>query len=354
MKNSLDFKIPFTQFGSTNFINCFASTYMFLEKIGVKNAFKCKKQADGNCNYCGRCSNEQTQYYFLFHTMSGGCSARCSSDGTKTEMQKFADPDSEDGGTNGTIDFLFGFAGYEYRKCADKNVFKNEVKASIDAGVPVIARAKSNVQGHFRVITGYDGDALINPDYANALQQPKDMPTYDDLEVLYIFGEKTAPRYTLKDGLERIRHVMEHDIRAKIWDGHIEKVHSNIDGVWKLRKRSIKQTEFLKLDAVICIWFCHTFKETFMHTYHEELRNPALSEIRNKVEVLCNKLHDHGHAINFLNLALKYGIDANIYNPAAVSGMNEMVWNTLKAVKQLDVELLEVIKQGIDILKEEN
>lgn len=35
MQKELTFKIPFSGFTSTTFINCFTSTYMFLENIEV-------------------------------------------------------------------------------------------------------------------------------------------------------------------------------------------------------------------------------------------------------------------------------------------------------------------------------
>lgn len=44
MRNKLTFKIPFSGFEGTNFINCFASTYMFLEDIAIGNSdYDCKQ-----------------------------------------------------------------------------------------------------------------------------------------------------------------------------------------------------------------------------------------------------------------------------------------------------------------------
>ena len=42
MKNELSFKIPFSGYTTTDFINCFASTYMFLENIIGDNEYECK------------------------------------------------------------------------------------------------------------------------------------------------------------------------------------------------------------------------------------------------------------------------------------------------------------------------
>ncbi len=91
------------------------------------------------------------------------------------------------------------------------NAFRAAITASLDAGRPVIAKVKSG-EGRFRVITGYDGDALISPDYANAQRRPQGAPAYDELAALYLIGDKVQPRYTLKDGLERIVTVMTYKL----------------------------------------------------------------------------------------------------------------------------------------------
>jgi hypothetical protein len=139
------------------------------------------------------------RYFMLFDTMCGSAALRRRFDGEPTEMQKTIG--DRVCGTDYTVDFLFGFAGHEYRKSTDTAKFKDEVITSIDAGRPIIAKVKSNISGLFRVITGYDGNKLLCPDYKNAGNPPKKAPRYDELEALYIIGKKIKPRYVLKDSL---------------------------------------------------------------------------------------------------------------------------------------------------------
>jgi len=142
-------------------------------------------------------------------------------------------PHNIDCGSDFTVDFLFGYAGYEYRKCTDAATFKKEIVASIDAGKPVIVRVKSG-SPRSHVITGYDGDALMCPDYCNVMfvpgkgnvlaDKPEEPPTYSELDVVYIVGNKITPRYTVKDGLHNIRRVMECNISEGVWDGYLKKM----------------------------------------------------------------------------------------------------------------------------------
>ena len=81
--------------------------------------------------------------------------------------------DFYDGGTENNIEFLFGFAGYEYRLLTDSTVFKSEIIASIDANKPLIAKVKTGDR-RFRVISGYNNDTLLCPDFSNAQQKPQD------------------------------------------------------------------------------------------------------------------------------------------------------------------------------------
>jgi len=133
-------------------------------------------------------------------------------------MQRLiGDCDGQRFGNDNTADFLFGFAGYGFRKLTDPAGFKAAIAKSIDAGKPVLAKVKTN----FRVLTGYDGDALIAPDFVNGFDKKtkrKGAPKYGEIEALFIFGEKTAPRYTLRDGLERIKRMFELNEKEKIWD----------------------------------------------------------------------------------------------------------------------------------------
>ena len=343
-KQKIDFNIPFSVFAGTNFVNCFASTYMYLEGIGV---------GDTSDQY-----GDNNQYFCLFDTMCGRSALRRRFSDEPTEMQMLIEGEVEDlygiCGTDDTVDFLFGFAGYAYRKLTDSKDFMDAIRASIDAGRPVIAKVKAG-KGLFRVITGYDGKKLLGPDYKHAHHQPKKPPKYDELAALYIIGGKTAPRYTLSDALERIRQVMEYNIKEKLWDGCIEKMGGwlmfpSADG-WEQAGAEERKARLARLKNVM--WYamnCHTFGETFRNRYHEELRNPAFDGLWKKISGLCYSIDALIYGIDCLNGQL----DWSKIHSAMVPGISAMIVMTLEKVKQMDVELLGAIIHAQEILREES
>jgi len=160
MKKSLDFKIHSANYlESGNFIQRFASAYMFLEMTNNPAEIFYNPDVGGQCFRCSSggekhsCKKDKTAakrcgFFFLFNTMCGNSAIRRRFDGTPTEMQNLiGDTDCEGHslGTNFTVDFLFGFAGYEYRICTDVGSFKNEIVASIDSGKPIIAKVNSGM-----------------------------------------------------------------------------------------------------------------------------------------------------------------------------------------------------------------
>jgi len=352
MKNALDFNIPFCTLSDTNFINCFAATYVFLENINVsgRRDYKCP---NGNkvCVGCGGECNDspaskQTRYFCLFDTMCGHSSTRCRYDGA-SEMQNLVGANGiDDCGSDYTVDFLFGFAGYEYLKCTDTAKFKDEIVASIGAGKPVIAKVKSDVSGLFRVITGHSGGKLICPDYKNAGNPPKRAPKDEELEVLYIIGDKATPRYTLKDGLERIRQVMEANLDEKLWDGYIEKLFEHIiDPPGKLNRDAAKACMKRLADTAVYTYNGHNFGETFRYPSHEELRNPALAESWEKISVPCCRIVALGHTVGFIYAK----IDWPKIHPTTLSGIGDVLAATVRMYKEIDAELLEIIEEALAI-----
>jgi len=202
VKNTLPFTVPFSGMDyAMSFVNCFASIFMFLER---RPQLACRTQS---CDSCLKCFSEGGPF-FLFDTMCGRAAVRRHCDGQPTTMHNMINSKSN-------IDFLFGFAGYDYRKATDN--FFAEIMTSVDAGKPVLAMAGEN----FRVIIGYDGKKLLEPNYKHAGDPPKKALKLDEIDVLYLFGEKIAPRYTVNDGLARIVQVMEYNAREKLWDGYM-------------------------------------------------------------------------------------------------------------------------------------
>jgi hypothetical protein len=361
MKNALDFNIPFSGFSTTDFLNCFTSVYMHLEGIQGGDNFACAKKEGKPCNSCLQAPGcKQERYFFLFDTMCGRSALRCRYDGQLTEMQKWIGETEEDScGTDDTIEFLFGFAGYEYQKVTEE--FHAAIAASIDAGKPVIARAKTGA-GRFRVITGYDGNKLLEPNYKGAQKAPKRRIKYDELEALYIIGEKTEPRYLVMDGLERIIKVMEYNISEKLWDGYAERMdlfgyrgHSFECSDQKERAARMKRIA----ETMWHTFNCHNFAEVF-RSYRDgnaslfdrigdmkRLGNPALKELWSTIGGPCN---GYTHDLAWSLIGLEKDVDWKWHGAGYYGEMAEL---TLRRIQKNDEEALVAIKQAIAILEQD-
>lgn len=367
MKNYLTFNIPFCGFAGTTFINCFASTYMFLEDIAVGGSdYECRQLDGKSCNSCGNCSkggstpiSVQESYFFLFDTICGRSSLRCRFDGELTEPQKMiCETDFYDGGTDSNIDFLFGFAGWEYRKLTDPIDFEKAVTASVDTGRPVIAKVKTG-NDRFRVIIGYDGNALICPDFTNAQRKPEAAPSYDELDTIYIIDEKIAPQYTLIDGLKRIRKVMEYNINERLWDGYTEKMGLyTADSLSRVSADEKKARMKRVADTMWHTFNCHNFAEVF-RKYRDggdasvydaigdmkKLRTLEFKELCDKISGPCS---GYTHDLAWALIGLDECAD---WSKHAAGYFGEMVELTISQIANNDVEALGAIKKMIEILE---
>lgn len=367
MKNELIFKIPFSGFCGTTFINCFASTYMFLEDIaGGESGYECKQLEGKSCDSCGNCSkggytpiSKQECYFFLFDTMCGRSSLRCRFNGEPTEMEKMiGDMNFYEGGTDNNVDFLFGFAGYEYRQLTDTTMFKDEIIASIDAGKPVIVKVKAG-NDRFRIITGYDADTLTCPDFTNAQQKPEVAPSYDELDTIYIIGDKIAPRYMLIDGLKRIRKVMEYNINERLWDGYTEKIGLYTADSLSNCSADEKKTRMKRVAETMWHTFnCHNFAEVF-RKYRDggdasvydaigdmkKLRTPEFKELCDKISGPCS---GYTHDLAWALIGLDECAD---WSKHAAGYFGEMVELTISQIGNNDVAALGAINKMIDILE---
>ena len=350
MKKELAFQIPFSGFAGTTFINCFASMYLFLENIKVTGeaGYRCDYREKGHCSQCGSCRKTpvamQERYFFVFDTMCGCSSLRWRFDGTPTQMQLLiSDPDYDDGGTDNNVEFLFGFAGYEYQQLTDPSVFREKIKAAIDTGKPILVRVKSG-GARFRVITGYDADTLICPDFGSA----QTAPCYEELDVLYIIGKKTAPRYTFLDGLKRIRRVMEYNQEEKLWDGYMEKI--GLYGPEGLGEASLEEKKVRMKRVADTMWFTfnsHNFAEVFRQRNVQELKSPVFDEICRKIGApLYGYTHDLAWSVIGLEECADWGKHYAGY-------WGEMVQLTLRQIRDNDSAVLEEVKRMIEILEEQ-
>lgn len=340
MKRELTFNTPFCCLAGTNFINCFASTYVFLENAPAE---------------------KQDAYFCLFDTMCGRSALRCRYDGTPTEMQqRIGETDEDSCGTDDTVDFLFGFAGYDYRKLTDLASYRDEVTAAINAGKPVIA--KVNTGGNrFRVITGYDGDTLVCPDFAGAHNRPEHAPAYDELEALYIIGNKIKPRYTLRDGLERIQTVMEYNIRENLWGGYTAKLWGyEPDGFWNATLEEKKARMGRVAAAMWHTFNCHNFREVLCQRLSSAELPDSARELLDPAFVRMRETVDNGYIDGSYNYThdLAWGLigiqQSTTYSSHAQCYTNITAWVTIEQIARNDARVLECIKETLETLRKKD
>ncbi|MCL2741199.1 MAG: hypothetical protein FWE70_03700, partial [Oscillospiraceae bacterium] len=237
MKKQLDFNIQFSNLWTReSFPNCLAGVHAFLEGLGSDVPRHCDPKGENArvCFGCGGCGDPEpvSVYFCLFDTMCGRSAVRLRYDGTLTRMAGMIGDSADWSGkcaVDYTTDFLFGFTGYGYRKVTDPSSFVGEAMASIDAGKPVIAESKAD-GGGFIAVTGYDGGEAIRSYYAvdqgeNRRELIIENMPYDGFKALYFIGDRADPRHTLRDGLERIRLVMENNAEERVWDKGIEQIN---------------------------------------------------------------------------------------------------------------------------------
>jgi len=326
MKNSINFNIPFSGFQGTTFLNCFTSVYMFLENTPC---------------------DQQEKHFFLLGTMCGHTSLRFRYNGEPTEMEKLlCVRDFYDCGGDYAMEFLFGFTGYDYGQMINPADFKEEIISSINAGKPLIVGTKSNAD-QYRVIIGYDGDKLLSPEYSNAQRPPENPPSYDDIEVLYVFGDKIPPRFGLLDGLKRIVQVMEYNISENLWGTYLDKFssyHPTSDSFMKADTEEKKARMKRLQKSMWDVMNTHNFCEVFRNCHHDDLRNPSLDELRNKIG---GPFYGYTHDLSAALITLADQADwAHYY----AHFYGEMIELTLSQIAKNDAEVLDAIKQMIEIL----
>ncbi|MCL2363437.1 MAG: hypothetical protein FWC71_02105 [Defluviitaleaceae bacterium] len=361
MKKSLNFNIQFSNLMKHSFPNCFAAVYVYLEKIFGALPKKCNN-GESWCFGCACPDNADPQsvYFVLFDTLCGRSSLYWHFDGTMTNMAARIGDESSAGnwsglcGTDYTADFLFGFAGYEYSKIIDTAIFKKSIANSIDADKPVLAERATD--GVFCVITGYDGDVALCTHYhtnqENNTQEKRTFTlSYDEIKTVYLFGNKVAPRYTLKDGLERITRVIESSFSENVWDNAID--HTNkvlvtpTDDEYKNTDADELRAFRNRVTETFTNQFnCHIFDVAFYHLpkAYEEARQPALLDLWDELSKHQARLHSYAFSAGHLN-------HIKIANIGLFRiGLAQMFITAIEDIKETHMKMLEVLKRAIDVL----
>jgi len=565
MKKNLDFHVQgLCYLENSNFIQRFTAAYLYIESKENPEEIHYTPEVGGMCFGCNggegcpqdAMMKKRCGLFFLFNTMTGNSAIRRRFDGTPTAMQELMGDTAETGGGIGSefvVDFLFGYTGYNYRKCDDPATFKKEIIASIDAGRPVIAKMKLGAeytrtfgsdfkienfrvngepvgltlksgecryskpgdiakyaqrlvpdgvyvmdktftgdvtveyditplrpanystinalaaltapglqineygdlavilkmgdkqavfnayneggfvfpdtqvpaetgkrysvtlkvttgepavydvwvqpeggekiqvakdfkqrktatalneigqvcliansmiedepQYPYKLITGYDGDALKVSHFMahnSVLEEP---PDYSEIDALYIFGEKCERRYTLADGLENIRRVMEYNIDEKLWDEYLTKLggcekYPSPDGLDKAspeerlsRAQNVSQTNMYMYN------FC-SFGGAFdvepmtNHYLHKELFDPALTEVWSGFGSSW-VIVDAGHVTGRLSWKPSRARIWQTDDVAKLAALSEEVCDAVLQAKEADMATLVTIKQAIEVV----
>lgn len=357
MKN-LNFPYPFSFFRGIDFTNCFTSLYMYLEKIPGKNDHDCAHNRNEPCDGCRNCDGslheKQQRLFFLFDTVSGRSVTVWGWGNKPTPIHR------EIYDTDDMVDFLFGYAGYGYTKHIDG--FIEKIRASIDSGIPVLARMKDSGHNTFRVITGYDGDALMQAKPFGGQKIPEEQPSPGEIDSIYVIIGKTDRKYTLLDGLKRIKRVMDADREAKVWDDYINAFKNYWGELKNVDLVEIKQRFWFTHKAMM--WNCHNFGETF-RIYKDNNKKPEIfqnqiwDEFKNqRFNPACKLIDDacdDSHKRQWQVAAL-YGTrdwSKRFYNEWEW-GMCESAVDALRIIKHDDETIYNNVCELISIIEKQN
>jgi len=356
MRKELAFKFPFYRFSSLDFYNCYASVYLFLQGTTAKNTeYYCQAIEGKGCNECWNCrdslqAKSEALNNLFGMIINGQWITRESWSGEKTKIRKeldaeYGDPKTK---TDKTADFLTGFTGYSYKKITEN--FKENIVASIDSGKPVIAKIKENEI--FRVISGYDGDSLIEPDYRPADNAPNEPTVYDEIEYMYIFGEKIPQKYTFPDVLKLMEKVMDSDSDEKIWPEFLHKFDYEGGRLWEVKAGEIK-IRYKRLRG-IAGWIPnigHNLGLTFGDRgLLKELGMDVeqFGELLDTIAHQGNLMHGRGYMLSAISDTVNaLNINDDGEWPWDKHGLITATWEIINLVMDCDLKILSAVKKAI-------
>ena len=347
MKNELNFCYPFFLYADLNFINCFSSVYLYLRRVGEVEEYVCAERQGKSCSRCGNCN---ANFFTLFEAVTGRYVLRERWDGIPTKMQDEISKMEIDK----LIDFIVGFTGYDYKKATDS--YQKNIITSIDINKPVLAKIKNAELNPFRVITGYDGESLLCPDFSSSANPPDCAPTYEEIECLYIFSDKIPQKYTFLDVLKRFEKIMEFNISEGLWDEYIQKLDYVKNKFWELDVAEI-QRRFRKLAETLD----HLFSHYPIHLLQQAFGNKSILEMMGiDTKRLNNFLNVIGSATDTIHNRAWQGKGLNHlcdWDKWNCGGQDEFGFccaavQTVESIKECDVQMLTATKEAIRILSE--
>ena len=225
---------------TVRFTACLVSMLMRADGITDENCdFFCNEQK-GNCIRCGKCKDlvplnrKHEELYNLYNAVTGfgflqldlSRDNHMKDDWNQTcniMLREF----------DWYIGFAFDYAGYDYKEYIfpdnNKELVFNEIKASIDRDMPVLALFGRLYQ--WVLITGYDGSGALNgyDGSQGYWGEPAAKPSGYDENGLFIMedwyekgghaftlGAKKEPSVTLRDVFRRGIKIMERDRKSVV------------------------------------------------------------------------------------------------------------------------------------------
>ena len=346
----LNFVYPFTCFSSMNFTNCFSSLYMYLEKYADSYDFNCKEF----CCCCGMCNipwaGVQTRLFFLFDTISGRSAAQNSWGNTHTAIF------NEIYDTDETADFIFGFTGYGYEKHIEN--IADKIRASIDDGIPALVRLKDSGDNTFRIIIGYDDDNFIQAQSEGGHKISYDEPILEKIIAFYQVTGKTERKYTLLDGLKRIKRVFEFNRGIKLWDEYVNAFqyhHGHNESAEDIQRRFNTARDAMN-------WNCHNFgmamgvignyervPKQLENRIWDEWKNPAFLPPFNNIGGACDLSHTRQWQIHALaKVCVKSQTER--HDGHTEWGLFECAADALKFIKEYDDVIYNAVCDMIGLL----
>ena len=216
---------------------------------------------------------------------------------------------------------------------------------------PVIVKLKEN-RVPFAVITGIDEDEIICPDFRCAQKSPDPAVVFEGIDTLYIAGEKTAPNYSLIDGLKRIERVMEYCLDEDLWGEYMKKIGTYGPDSLGEDKPEGRKERMKRLAATMWHTFnCHNFAEVFRiylgdrpvdYLYDcvgdvKKLGAPVLYETLSTI----NWRYGYTHDLAWSLIGLEECIDWNDWKSHYYGDMLEVV---IGKIKENDEAVLECVR----------
>ncbi|MEO3946264.1 hypothetical protein [Gorillibacterium sp. CAU 1737] len=339
----LSFLYPFSAFSTLNFVNCFASVYLYLEGYEEEDDYDCSSREGGNCIGCEHCedsaASKQEALFFLFGTMSGDTALREGYSERIPLQDEICDTDEQ-------IEFIMKFVGYAYRKVTDN--FKDAIIRSIHTDKPVLVRMKDSDRGSFRVITGYDETGLICPKAADAQKEPDCAPTYEEIDCLYVMGEKGKPVYRLLDGLKRIERVMAFNQEARLWDGYIERFDYWNEKLGGLELEQLRE-RFQRVSDTMWVTFnTHNFAETFRQSMWPGMQNERLAPAFDRISLAYDLTHTRAWQLISLHGCRDW---SKRRDEELEWGMCATAMMILESIRDNDEQVFAAIQEAISILE---